>query len=100
MDFVCFLSVICAAGGQQEEHLVLRSPVKDVVNKNSTEPQAAQTTLLYYTVWGVASFVFQYFISNEFLLVYQEVYKYQRMKKTKRMSYDSDRMFIPQHKQL
>ena len=28
-----FLPVICAAGGQQEVHLALRSPVKDVVNK-------------------------------------------------------------------
>ena len=28
--------------GQHEVHLVLRSPVKDVVNKNSTEPKAAQ----------------------------------------------------------
>ncbi len=32
----------CAAGGQHEEHSALRSPVRDVVNKNSTEPQAAQ----------------------------------------------------------
>ena len=46
------------------------SPVRDVVNKNSTEPQAAQPTLLYYTIWGIASFVFQYFVSHEFLLVY------------------------------
>jgi len=30
-----------AAGGQHEARLVLRSPVKDGVNKNSTEPQAA-----------------------------------------------------------
>ncbi|MGD8787643.1 MAG: hypothetical protein PVJ60_09485 [Phycisphaerales bacterium] len=31
-----------SAEGQHEEHTVLRSPVKDVVNKNSTEPWAAQ----------------------------------------------------------
>ena len=36
-----FFSVICAAGGQHEEHTVLRSPVRDEVNKKSTEPQAA-----------------------------------------------------------
>ncbi|MCP4611420.1 MAG: hypothetical protein GY845_22130 [Planctomycetes bacterium] len=36
-----FLPVICAAGGQHEEHTVLRSPAKNVVNKNSSEPQAA-----------------------------------------------------------
>jgi len=43
--------VICAAGGQHEEHLVLRSPDspvrdafwQDVVNKNSAEPKAAQS---------------------------------------------------------
>jgi len=34
--------VVCAAGGQHEERLVLRSPLRDVVNKNVTEPQAAQ----------------------------------------------------------
>jgi hypothetical protein len=34
------------------------------------EPQAAQTTLVYDTVWNIASFVFRYFISNVFLLVY------------------------------
>jgi hypothetical protein len=28
-----------STGGQQEVHLVLRSPVKDEVNKNSTEPK-------------------------------------------------------------
>ena len=31
-DFNVFSVVICAAGGQQEEHLVLRSPAKDVVS--------------------------------------------------------------------
>ena len=39
--FRCFLQVICAAGGQQEEHTEYGSPIRDVVNKNSTEPQAA-----------------------------------------------------------
>ena len=33
VSFVAF-----AAGGQPEERSVVRSPVKDVVNKNSTEP--------------------------------------------------------------
>jgi len=37
-----FWGIVSAAGGQQEEHTVLRSPVMDVVNQNSTEPQAAQ----------------------------------------------------------
>jgi len=32
-----------AAGGQHEEHLVLRGPAKDAVNKTSTEPKAAQS---------------------------------------------------------
>jgi len=41
LDFRCFLSVICAAEGQHEEHTEYGSPVRDVVNKNSTEPQAA-----------------------------------------------------------
>ena len=28
-----------STGGQQEAHLVLRSPVRDVVHKNSAEPK-------------------------------------------------------------
>jgi len=35
------LFVAFAAEGQHEARLVLRSPVKDVVNNNSTEPKAA-----------------------------------------------------------
>jgi hypothetical protein len=38
VSFVAF-----AAEGQHEARLVLRSPVKEVVNKNRTEPQAAQS---------------------------------------------------------
>jgi len=34
------LLVVSAACGQHEERLVLRSPVKDEVNKNSVEPKA------------------------------------------------------------
>ena len=40
-NFRCFVQIICAAGGQHEEHTVLRSPVRDVVSKTSTEPKAA-----------------------------------------------------------
>ena len=39
-NFRCFLSVICAAGGQHEEHTEYGSPVRDVVHKNRPEPQA------------------------------------------------------------
>ncbi len=41
IDFRCFLQIICAAGFQHEEHTEYGGPVRDVVNKNSTEPQAA-----------------------------------------------------------
>jgi len=64
--FDIFLQIICAVGGQQEVHLVLRSPVKDVVNKNSTEPQAAHLEGFWVKMWliFVGFFSFLRFLSK------------------------------------
>ena len=45
------MQVICAAEGQHEEHTVFRSPVRDVVNKNSTEPHAAHLEGFWVKMW-------------------------------------------------
>jgi hypothetical protein len=45
------LPVICAAGGQQEVHLALRSPAKGRSNYNSTEPQAAHLEGFWVEMW-------------------------------------------------
>jgi len=37
------LAVVCAAGGQNEENLGYGNIVRNVVNKNNTEPQAEQS---------------------------------------------------------
>jgi hypothetical protein len=63
VDFDVFLQVICAAGGQHEEHTEYGSPVMDVVNKKQyrTAGSTAYIAILYSLGYSLICLSILYF---------------------------------------